>query len=102
MAAARDGSVFLQGSVQIPDSKILGTVGVGDAFAAGVLYGFHEGMTIKKNLQTGVCIAASCLLHLTTSGRFFPSRTASNWERSTVIEQPLVPLHLFEVEVSPA
>ena len=72
IAVTRDGNVFVQGSVQIPKSKIRGTVGAGDAFAAGVIYGFHEGMTIEKSLQTGTCIAASCLFHPTTSEGILP------------------------------
>lgn len=72
IAVARDGNVFVQGSVQIPNSKIRGTAGAGDAFAAGVIYGFHEGMTIEKSLEMGTCIAASCLFHPTTSEGILP------------------------------
>ena len=42
-ALGPDGKLHTQGSLQIPQTKIVSTVGAGDAFAAGVLYGLHEG-----------------------------------------------------------
>ncbi len=60
-ALGRDGRLHIQGSLCIPQSKIVGTVGAGDAFAAGVLYGLHEGFPIETALRHGVCVAASCL-----------------------------------------
>ena len=41
-ALSADGKWVCQGSVRIPPGEIHGTVGAGDAFAAGVLYGLHE------------------------------------------------------------
>ncbi len=72
IATAVDGSFAVQGSVRIPESDIFGTAGAGDAFAAGVLYGFHEGMTVEESLRVGVCVSASCLHHPTTSGGILP------------------------------
>lgn len=60
-AVGRDGQLHLQGSLNVPPSKIVGTVGAGDAFAAGVLYGLHEELPIEMALRYGVCVAASCL-----------------------------------------
>lgn len=60
-ALGRDGQKQIQGSLCIPQPKIVGTVGAGDAFAAGVLYGLHEGHSIESALRYGVCVAASCL-----------------------------------------
>jgi sugar/nucleoside kinase (ribokinase family) len=60
-AMGHDGQIRVQGSLNIPQSKIVGTVGAGDAFAAGVLYGLHEGRPIESALQYGVCVATSCL-----------------------------------------
>jgi sugar/nucleoside kinase (ribokinase family) len=55
------GHFRVQGSLQLPQSEIVGTVGAGDAFAAGLLYGLHENLPIETALQYGVCVAASCL-----------------------------------------
>ena len=60
-ALGRDGQMRIQGSLCIPQSRIAGTVGAGDAFAAGVLYGLHEGRPIESALHYGVCVATSCL-----------------------------------------
>ena len=66
-ALGRDGRVCHQGSLKIPKARIVGTVGAGDAFAAGVLYGLHEGSPMESALHYGVCVAAACLLGATTS-----------------------------------
>lgn len=54
--------VYFQPSLQIPQDSIKGTVGAGDAFAAGVLAAIHEAWSIQDALRSGVCVAASCLL----------------------------------------
>lgn len=60
-AFGRDGRFHVQGSVAIPTSAIVGTVGAGDAFAAGVLFGLHQEQPIETALHYGICAAASCL-----------------------------------------
>jgi len=60
-ALNRAGHFPIQGSLQLPQSEIVGTVGAGDAFAAGLLYGLHENLSIETSLRYGVCVAASCL-----------------------------------------
>jgi sugar/nucleoside kinase (ribokinase family) len=60
-ALGRDGQPRFQSSLNIPKSKIVGTVGAGDAFAAGVLLGLHEERPIETALRYGACAAASCL-----------------------------------------
>jgi sugar/nucleoside kinase (ribokinase family) len=60
-ALGHDGQLHIQRSLDIPPQKIVGTVGAGDAFAAGVLYGLHEEQPIETALHYGVCAAASCL-----------------------------------------
>ena len=64
----RDGNVVVAGSVSIPPSEIVGVNGAGDAFAAGVLYVFHEGKTIEDALRMGhACAAASMRSAATTN-----------------------------------
>lgn len=65
-AATADGEIW-QPSVQVPKEVIKGTNGAGDAFAAGVLYGLHEGWDLQECLKNGCAVAASCLLSPTTS-----------------------------------
>jgi sugar/nucleoside kinase (ribokinase family) len=67
-ARTRKGEDFWQSSLSVPDRHIAGTAGAGDAFAAGVLLGLHEGWDLQKCLLTGVCVAAASLSHPTCSG----------------------------------
>ncbi|MFO7870719.1 MAG: carbohydrate kinase family protein [Kiritimatiellia bacterium] len=62
-AYARDrrGNEFARGSLVLPGSFIRGAVGAGDAFCAGLLYGFHEGRDMEAALALGICAAAACL-----------------------------------------
>lgn len=71
-ALGRDGKMRTQGSLLIPQSEIVSTVGAGDAFAAGLLYGLHEEVTIETALHYGVCVAASCLHGAGTSDGIRP------------------------------
>lgn len=64
---AADGKTFWQASVNVPAERIAGSVGAGDALAAGMLFGIHEGWKIKDSLRLGVFAAASCLLHPASS-----------------------------------
>lgn len=68
IAMTRDGNVTRIGSVAIPEDAIIGVNGAGDAFAAGVLYGWHEGHAIEDALRLGhACAAASMRSAATTS-----------------------------------
>jgi sugar/nucleoside kinase (ribokinase family) len=71
-ALGPDRKLHTQGSVCIPQAKIVSTVGAGDAFAAGVLYGLHEGHVIEEALRYGVCCAAACLHGAGTSDGIVP------------------------------
>ncbi len=68
IAISKTGEQVYQSCLTIPTSKIKGTVGAGDAFASGVLYGIHESWSIKDSLELGVCTAAACLFNPTCSG----------------------------------
>lgn len=59
----KEGKIYAQGSLKLPANYIKGTVGAGDAFCAGMLYGIHEGWNPMKTLQVGTCAAAACLAH---------------------------------------
>lgn len=61
------GESIWQGSVRVPPEKIAGSVGAGDAFAAGMLWGIHEDWEMEKSLRLAVCAAATCLFHPASS-----------------------------------
>jgi len=67
VAVGAKGDQLAQGSVNVPQAKIAGTVGAGDAFAAGVLLGLHEKAPMELALKYGVCAAAASLSDPTTS-----------------------------------
>lgn len=71
-AAGRNGERCWQPSVRVPGELIRGTAGAGDALAAGVIFGLHEGRPLPEMLRLGVCVAASSLFDPTCSGGVLP------------------------------
>lgn len=57
----RDGGSWFQPSLDLPAEFVQGTVGAGDAFAAGLLFALHEGWSPEKGLELAVATAAGCL-----------------------------------------
>ena len=49
------------GSLVLPEGYIKGSVGAGDAFCAGVLYGAEKGWTLDKAVDLGIASAAASL-----------------------------------------
>jgi len=68
----RDGQLHEHPSVKLPESYIKGAAGAGDAFAAGILLGWHEGLPVKEWLRYGVCAAAANLADETCTGGMLP------------------------------
>ncbi|MBS0000574.1 MAG: carbohydrate kinase family protein [Cyclobacteriaceae bacterium] len=68
-----DGEVLTQGSIMMPPSRIIGTTGAGDAFAAGVLFGIHEEWDMARCLELGICAAASSITHASCSDGILPA-----------------------------
>ncbi len=71
-ACSGGGRVVWQPSVRVETHEIASAVGAGDALAAGILYGVHEGWPIERSLELGACAAAASLLHPTCSGGVLP------------------------------
>lgn len=71
-AIGRDGTVQFQGSVRMPAELVVGAVGAGDAFGAGVLFGLHENWPVARCLELGVCAAAASLRHASCSESIAP------------------------------
>jgi sugar/nucleoside kinase (ribokinase family) len=67
LAVDSGGRELVQASINMPQARIVGTVGAGDAFAAGVLLGLHEGVAMNVALTYGVCAAAASLTDATSS-----------------------------------
>ena len=71
-AVERDGTVTTRPSVAVPPAAIVGANGAGDAFAAGFLYGTHEGWTVERALTLAHAAAAASLRGMTTTGTVEP------------------------------
>ena len=67
VAVDEAGALHAQPSVRWPDSRIVSAVGAGDAFAAGLVYGLHEGWPVARGLKLAVSVAAVCLESLDTN-----------------------------------
>ncbi|MBI5690411.1 MAG: carbohydrate kinase family protein [Verrucomicrobia bacterium] len=71
-ACSAAGELLWQPAVRVPASEIVGTAGAGDALAAGVLLGWHEGWPMARALELGVCAAAASLRDGTCSNSVEP------------------------------
>ena len=67
-AAHKTGDSLLVPAVAIDSASILSSVGAGDAFAAGVLYGVYNQRNLKQSVQIGHAVAAASLRSNTTVG----------------------------------
>jgi sugar/nucleoside kinase (ribokinase family) len=72
IAVTRNGKVFTKPSTEIPRELVAGANGAGDAFAAGMLYGVHEGWSVDDALTLAHASAAASLRSLSTTGAVEP------------------------------
>ena len=70
-----DNKYYEMPSLKLPDGYIKGTVGAGDAFCAGVLYGAQMGWSIETAIKLGVCSAAASLSEVNASDGVQDHRT---------------------------
>lgn len=73
LAAAPDGRTWRQGSVRLEPAQVRSTTGAGDAFAAGVIFGLHEGWSVQACLRLGAAAAAACIQDPHTSNGILPA-----------------------------
>jgi sugar/nucleoside kinase (ribokinase family) len=66
IALARDGEIVSAPSFSIPQNEVVSANGAGDAFAAGLLYGLHEGWGVAAALELAHATAAVSLRGLST------------------------------------
>ena len=72
VAVSSSGECLFAPSVKVPQGEIVGTVGAGDAFYAGMLYGLHEEWPLAKCLALANASAATSLHSATTSSSIRP------------------------------
>jgi sugar/nucleoside kinase (ribokinase family) len=71
----RDGALIKLPSLRVPPAEIVGANGAGDAFAAGFLYGVHEGWPAERCLALAHATAGASLRGISTTG------TVESWQR---------------------
>ena len=67
------GRTWRQGSVRLPREQVRSTTGAGDAFAAGVILGLHEGWPVERCLRLAVASAAASVRSPHTSDGIKPA-----------------------------
>jgi sugar/nucleoside kinase (ribokinase family) len=85
-ACSGAGEVIWQPAVRMSPERIAGSVGAGDAMAAGVLFGQHEGWTMARSLELGACAAAASLTDATCSGGIRPASECLEFGRQQGFE----------------
>jgi sugar/nucleoside kinase (ribokinase family) len=73
VAAAPGGRTWRQGSVRLPREQVRSTIGAGDAFAAGVILGLHDGWEVERCLRLAVASAAASVRSPYTSAGIQPA-----------------------------
>jgi sugar/nucleoside kinase (ribokinase family) len=87
----RKGEDFWQPSVNVPARQIAGTAGAGDAFAAGMLLGLHEGWDLQECLRTAAGAAGVCLTDATCTGGMKPLKAVQEFAKKHKYLPPLEP-----------
>jgi len=58
---SKDGNSYWSVPKQVPQEHIISSVGAGDAFCAGALYGIHEGLDLQQTMQLAHRVAGASL-----------------------------------------
>jgi sugar/nucleoside kinase (ribokinase family) len=72
--AVAEGRLIRQPSLAVPQEAIVAANGAGDAFAAGTLYGMHQGWRAEDALALGRAAAAASLRGISTTA------TVESWQ----------------------
>jgi sugar/nucleoside kinase (ribokinase family) len=72
LVGARDGTRLATGSAAIPADQIVSVNGAGDGFAAGFLYGLHQGWRIERCAALAHASAAASMRAMSTTGGVAP------------------------------
>jgi sugar/nucleoside kinase (ribokinase family) len=82
IALRKDGKTAYAPSVNVPKHDIIGTVGAGDAFYAGMLFGLHENWPLDQCLALANASAATSLNSATTSSSIKPWRECLDYAKA--------------------
>jgi sugar/nucleoside kinase (ribokinase family) len=72
IAMNRNGEIVEHPSVNVPQTEVVGSNGAGDCFAAGMLFGHHEGWNLKQTVKLAHASSASSLRSASTTESVLP------------------------------
>jgi len=72
LVGTRDGLRLATGSVAVPPDQIASVNGAGDGFAAGFLYGLHEGWSVERCAALAHASAAASMRAISTTAGVAP------------------------------
>lgn len=81
IACDENGKIYRQSTIKLPPDLICGTAGAGDAFSAGLLFGFLTAMDLQASLNLAVCAGAMSLQDARTSAAMRPRKECLNLVR---------------------
>ena len=87
----RGESIFVSSFV-VDKKEIKGTVGAGDAFAAGMLYAIHESLPLDEALRFANASARFNLLHPTATGGAVSIKEIEEYSSHAKLRKPIVKL----------
>ena len=82
IAVTNIGQVHQRSGFQIKAEHVVSTVGAGDAFAAGMLYGIHEAWSIDESLELAHATAGASLRSSNTVDAVASVQDCLNFARS--------------------
>lgn len=85
-AENKQGDSCYQPSFWLDPAQIAGTVGAGDAFCAGVLYGFHQNWSLQETLELGNACARFNLRSANAIDGAAPLTELQNFIQSQIAE----------------
>ncbi len=80
--AYHNGHISTHVSYDIDEGDIVGSVGAGDAFSAGLLFGLHEGWCMDDAIDLACCCARFNLTDLSATEGIMPLAHMQNWQKT--------------------
>ncbi len=87
----RNTPPLFQSAVRVPATLVAGSAGAGDAFAAGFIFGLHDGWDLPRCLELAVCVAAVSLRDVTCSAAIEPWEDCLSFGRQLGFLPPVWP-----------
>ncbi len=80
-AAYHEGQISFHSSYKVTPDEIKGSVGAGDAFSAGLLYGLHEEWDIAQAIDLACTMARFNLTHISATEGIKPLAQMQQWQK---------------------